>query len=192
MNDSFEYVVVLVSIVTGLGITRVLTGVSDAIQVANRPRAYWIHTLWMLNLFGELMLFWWVLYRWRNAPQWNFYLFLWVNISPILAYLASGVLCPGDLRHTGSPDWRDYYYKNRRGFFFIFAAIWPLDIIDTLLKGKDHFLGQGPAYLLIIALWTIGNLLAGMTRNERYHAAWAVIFPISQIGYATIALLLLG
>ncbi len=189
---SFEYVVVLVSIVTGLGVTRLLTGISDAIQVANRSRGYWVHTLWMFNLFFTLTLYWWVLYRWRTAPQWNFFLFLWVNISPILCYLASGVLCPGDLEKTGSPDWRDYYYKNRRSFFLIIAIAWPLDVIDTLLKGSAHFRAQGPAYLPVIALWTFGSLIAALTRSEKYHAIWAIVFPVSEVGFAAASVLLLG
>jgi hypothetical protein len=192
VNDAFNYVAVLVSIIIGLGVTRILTGVSEAIQVANRPRGYWIHTLWMINILGALMLFWWVLYRWRNVPEWNFYLFLWVNIAPLLTYLAAGVLCPGELEATGSPDWRDYYYRNRRGFFFVFGAIWPLDIIDTLLKGKQHFVDQGPVYLVIIVLWTFGNFAAGLTKSERFHAVWAVLFPLSQISYTTFQLLRLG
>ncbi|MEP7016340.1 MAG: hypothetical protein ABI925_12935 [Verrucomicrobiota bacterium] len=59
MNDAFNYIAVLVSIVTGLAATRILNAISDVIQVHNRPRAYWIHTLWMINVFSELMLYWW-------------------------------------------------------------------------------------------------------------------------------------
>jgi hypothetical protein len=58
----------------------------------------------MIALFLQLMLCWWVFYRWKGAPQWNFYLFLWVTIAPTLLYLASGVLCPGELDSTGDND----------------------------------------------------------------------------------------
>ena len=192
MNEAFNYVAVLVSIIIGLGVTRILTGLSDAIQVGNRPRAYWVHTVWMFNMLIDLMLFWWVLYRWNTVPQWTFFIFLWVNVAPILLYLSSGVLCPAELEKTGSPDWRDYYYRNRRGFFFVVGTIWPLDIIDTLLKGKQHFIDQGALYLPTIILWTVGNFAAGLTKNERYHAIWAIVFPLSQITYIILQLLRLG
>jgi hypothetical protein len=50
------------------------------------------------------------------------------------------------------PTWREYYCANRRGFFFILAPLWPLDVIDTLLKGKQHFIDQGVLYLPTVAI----------------------------------------
>lgn len=192
MNDAFNYVAVLVSIVTGLAIARLMSALSEMIQAANRTRIYWVHILWIITLFFEVMLYWWVLYRWHSAADWTFFLFVWVTIPGILVYLASAIIFPGELETTGSPDWRDYYYKNRRGFFFIFGAIAPLDIIDTLLKGRQHFVDQGPLYLPFIAIWGLGSFIAGMTRNERYHATWAILFPVVMICYTTRVLLQLG
>jgi hypothetical protein len=192
VDDSFNYVAVLVSIVIGLGVTRILSQLSEAIQVENRRRTYWVHTLWMISLFSLLLLFWWVFYRWRGVRDWTFFLFLWVNIAPTLGYLASGILCPGELEQTGSANWREYYYANRRSFFFIFALVWPLDVIDTLLKGRQHFIDQGSLYLPTMTVWCVGSIVAGITRNERYHAFWAVLFLLYQIFYTTMVLLKLG
>jgi hypothetical protein len=192
VEDSFNYVAVLVSIVLGFGVTKVLGQLSETIQAQDRQRNYWVHTLWMVNLFIYLMLAWWVLYRWRGAPEWNFFLFMWVNITPTLLYLASGVLCPGELTSTSATSWREYYYANRRGFFFILAPLWPLDVIDTLLKGKQHFIDQGPLYLPTLAIWTIGSVMAGITASERYHRFWAIFFPLHVIAFTTLVLLKLG
>lgn len=192
MNDAFNYVAVLVSIVTGLAATNLMSGLSEMIQVENRPRIYWIHIAWLINFFIELMLFWWVLYRWHTVENWNFFLFVWVTIPAVLNYLATAILFPGELESTGSPNWKDYYYKNRRGIFFILAIAPPLDIVDTLLKGKQHFLNQGALYLPFIGLWFLGCVIAGLTRNEKYHAIWAIIFPIELIGYTALKLADLG
>ncbi len=192
LNDAFNYVAVLVSIITGLAATRLMSGASEMIQAANRPRIYWVHTIWIVNVFIQLMLYWWMLYRWRTAPEWTFFLFIWVTIPAILVYLASAILFPGELETTGSPTWKDYYYKNRRGFFFIFGAIAPLDIIDTLLKSRQHFLEQGAFYLPFIGFWAIGCFIAGTTRNEKYHAIWSILFPVVVLSFTTWALLKLG
>ncbi len=138
------------------------------------------------------MLYWWVLYRWRVETDWTFFLFIWVTHPGILVYLASSILFPGELEKTGSPNWRDYYYKNRRSFFYIFGAIAPLDIIDTLLKGLPHFQAQGPLYLPFIFCWGVGCLIAGITRSERYHSIWALLFPAILITYTALVLVKLG
>lgn len=115
-----------------------------------------------------------------------------MTIGPTQLYLASGVLCPGELESTSAATWREYYYANRRGFFFILAPSWPLDIIDTLLKGREHFIDQGVLYLPTMAIWTIGSLIAGITANERYHRVWSIFFPLHVISYTTLVLLRLG
>lgn len=189
MNDAFNYVAVLVSIIIGLAATRMLRAMSEMLQVANRSRIYWIHVMWTLTIFMEVLLFWWVLYRWHYTTDWTFFLFVWVTVPSILIYLASAILFPGEIENSGSPDWRDYYYKNRRSFFLIFGAIAPLDIVDTLLKGKQHFLNQGVPYLAFVALWGFGCLIAAITANRRYHAMWAIAFPAAVIAYTALALL---
>jgi hypothetical protein len=192
LNDAFNYVAVLVSIVLGFAATRLLGGLSEMIQVANRPRTYWVHTLWIVNYFADVMLYWWTLYRWHDERNWTFFLFVWVTLFPILIYLSSAVLFPGELENTGSASWRDYYYKNRRGFFLPFGAIGPLDIVDTLLKGRQHFIDQGPLYVPFIAIWTFGFLAAILTRNPKYHAVWAVAFPTVVMSYVAIVMLRMG
>ncbi len=192
MNDAFNYIAVLVSIVSGLALTRLMSALSEMIQSANRSRIYWIHVTWILTLVLEVMLSWWVLYRWHSQTNWTFFLFVWVMIPPTMLYLASAILYPGELEATGSPTWRDYYYKNRRGFFFILGTIAPLDVIDTLLKGWPHFLEQGALYLPFIAVWTLGFLAAGISKNPKLHAAVAIIFPAMIVSYITVVLLRLG
>ena len=97
MNDAFNYVAVLVSIIVGLSATRVMSGLGEVIQAANRPRIYWVHVLWHITLLFNVMLGWWLLYRWRLTSDWTFFLFMWITIAPILAYLAAAVLIPGEL-----------------------------------------------------------------------------------------------
>jgi len=50
-----------------------------------------------------LMLNWWVFYRWHNAPEWTFFLFVWVTLAPTLMYLASSVIAPVSWRKPGPP-----------------------------------------------------------------------------------------
>ncbi len=72
---AFEYLSVLISIILALGMTRVLAGVGEMLQARSRHRIYWVHVMWIVNLFLYLVIAWWIFYRWRDQQPWNFYLF---------------------------------------------------------------------------------------------------------------------
>jgi len=64
--DPFSYLSVLISIILALGMTRVLAGVGEMLQARSRRRLYWVHAVWIANLFLYLVVAWWIFYRWRN------------------------------------------------------------------------------------------------------------------------------
>src|SRR5262245_39683272 len=87
--DPFSYLSVLISIILALGMTRVLAGVGEMLQARSHRRIYWVHAVWILNLFLYLVIAWWIFYRWRNQQPWTYFLFVFVLIAPTLLYLAS-------------------------------------------------------------------------------------------------------
>src|SRR5882757_3085270 len=91
---AFEYLSVLISIILALGMTRVLGGVGEMLQARSHRRIYWVHAIWIINLFLYLVIAWWIFYRWRNQQPWTFFLFVFVLILPTFLYLASIVLFP--------------------------------------------------------------------------------------------------
>src|SRR5438874_11994862 len=92
--DPFSYLSVLISIVLALGMTRVLQGLGEMLQARSHRRVYWVHALWVLNIFLFLVVAWWVFYRWRFEQNWTFFLFVFVLISPTILYLCSLLLFP--------------------------------------------------------------------------------------------------
>ena len=174
--DPFSYLSVLISIILALGMTRVLAGVGEMLQARSHRRIYWVHAVWILNLFLYLVIAWWIFYRWRNQQLWTYFLFVFVLIAPTLLYLASIVLFPREAVGDESVDYKTHYYANHRAFFIIFALYGPIDVVDTLLKGVPHFLQQGPQYIVSTALFLAGLTIAAITRNERYHQFYAIFF----------------
>ena len=53
--DPFSYLSVLISIILALGMTRVLAGVGEMLQARSRRRLYWVHAVWVVNLFLYLV-----------------------------------------------------------------------------------------------------------------------------------------
>jgi hypothetical protein len=138
--DPFSYLSFLTSIVLGLAITRLLLGFGKIVQARDRVQVYWVHLVWVLNVFLYTVLNWWILYRWHTQTDWNFFLFLFILLSPTVEFLLSILLFPEPLERA---DLRHHFFANRLWFFVLAGSLAPLDAIDTLLKGYAHFAAQG-------------------------------------------------
>jgi hypothetical protein len=179
--DPFSYLSVLISIILALGMTQVLVGVGEMLQARGRRRLYWVHIVWIVNLFLYLVIAWWIFYRWRNQQPWTFFLFVFVLISPTILFLCSRLLFPPENTLDELVDYKKHFYANHRAFFAIFCLFSPVDIVDSLLKGVPHFLELGTQYYLSNSIYFAGMLGAVITRRERYHQVFAVVFLAQTI-----------
>lgn len=180
--DPFSYLVVLTSIVLGFSVTRLVGGLGHLMQTRKRRPIYWVHALWTVNLLLVNVIIWWFAYRWRLYQRWTFLLFLWLLLSPIVLYLIASLLFPDADDDHPVASWRTYFYENNRDIFLLLALIFPIDILDTLMKGMAHFRDQGPAYFVTMALWFALSIFAAFTKSPRYHSCFAVIFMIYNLG----------
>jgi hypothetical protein len=174
--DAFSYISFLTSVVIALGITRLAAGVGRLFQARNAMNPYWVHTVWTLNVVLFLLMDWWILYRWRTQTHWTFFLFLFVLISPAIGFLLAVLLFPEPM--PDDVDIKAHYFRNSRLFFALGALLAPIDVIDTLLKGWDHFLAQGLIYVVSMAVFVGLFVTATLIRNGRFHAFFAVFFLI--------------
>jgi hypothetical protein len=188
--DPFAYLSVLTSIILALGITRLLSGVGRLLQDRSHIRIYWVHLLWTLNVFLFLVLNWWILFRWHSQNEWSFFLFLFVLLSPTVAYLLTVLLMPDPFEN--GLDLKRHFFDNHRWFFTLAALLPVIDAMDTLLKGWTHFAAQGILYILTILLLFALNVTAALHREERFHAVFAAFFFIYILGFIAVNLRLLG
>lgn len=180
--EMFEYIVVITSIIIGLAVTDLLKGVAQLIQHPGRRPVYWVHLLWVAYMFLTAVLWWWWEYRYREIETWTFQLYFFVLVYAFVIYLACALLFPRDLADYGG--YRDYYYSRRRWFFGLLAARFPIDIADTAFKGAEHFASLGVEYLIAVGTLSTLAVIAAVTRNERYHATFAVVALAYQVYWA--------
>ncbi len=174
--DPFSYICVLTSIVLGLAVTRLVGGLGQLLQTRKRTPSYWVHTLWMLNTLLAVIIVWWVQYRWRHVERWTLFLFIWLLVEPIALYLATALLFPNEQEGEPIGNWRTHYYSMHRQFFALLALTFPLDLVDTLLKGWAYFRSFGLEYFGTQTLLFALCVTAATTRSARFHGAFAVFF----------------
>lgn len=113
--DKFNYLMVVVSVILGLGITHLLSGIVDYVQ--NRDRITWCYTqlMWIALLFLLQVEYWWTTWSFGQVGD-NFGRYLAALTYPSLLFVASGILVP-KLPDEGEINLRERYYANHRWFF---------------------------------------------------------------------------
>jgi hypothetical protein len=123
----FEYVIVLVSIILGLGITTILTGVAEFIKHPPARNLYPPYIIWIILVFMLHIHEWWESYQLKSIEEWRLPMFVFIILYPIALYILAHLLFPADLRRgliTKS------FYLNNYPRLFIFAII--MDVLGVI------------------------------------------------------------
>jgi hypothetical protein len=157
--SEFEYVVVMVSVVLGLGITQILAGTTLSIQQPDRIRPDPVHGAWVAYMMLQHLQTWWVIWVARDdLPSLNLGTFIVLMGNPVLLYLATSVLLPP--RMTRRLDLRAHFESVRRSFFLLFgaSAVWALVTVRVLTGGLPPFWPLSIAELAIpLAGWALAR-----------------------------------
>ena len=151
--DMFNYVMVLASVIIGLGITHLLQGVGGIVQHPRREKTYWVHLLWVAAIFLRAIFWWWFEFRLSKTAEWTFTLYVFVLAYAVLIYLWCALLFPRDL--AGYDGFKDYFYSRRGWFFGLLVVGQVVDVADTF-----HF---DPEFLSRVAT-RIVNEVNGINR----------------------------
>ena len=192
--DQFEYVMVLVSIIIGLGITHILVGVGGIIDRLSRKddrlEPSLAHTSWLGFCFAWLVMFWWWEYRFSTRVEdWTFGLYLFLIGYAVSLFLLQVVLVPRSW--DGVTSLKDYFLERRAWFYSILLFVTILDQLDSYLKGGfEYILQEGVIDLSFFALTFPVAIVGIRTVNMRFHNITATIFFAWQVrGYGFLAIL---
>jgi len=151
-----EYLSVLVSIIIGLGISQVLSGVANLLVDRARVRFYWVWGVAVAMVFLASVQFWWSTFSVGGAVATNFFSFIFFLLSPIVLYLAAVVVLP-DFEGEGEIDLRAHFLANRRWYFGFLAALPLLNATRSVAISGDPLIGpERPFELAFFALLVSG------------------------------------
>ena len=132
-HDLYLHIRVIISIVLGIAITRVLSGLAKFVQHPGKLKVYPVHLLWALIVLISSIHFWWWEFGLAAITSWRFELFLFVLFYAFLFALMANILFPDELEeYAGYQD----YFQSRRGWFFGLLIVSMLtDWFDSAIKG---------------------------------------------------------
>lgn len=187
--NQFDYVMVLVSIIVGLGITHVLFGISGIVDRLSRGKARLelsiAHAAWLGFCLAWMVMFWWWEYRFASLVlDWTIGLYLFLVLYSITLFLMSAILVPRSWE--GVQSLKDYFLERRAWFYSLLLMATILDVFDAYLKGGAEYVMHEQG-ILIWAYWftSIPVAIVGI-RSARLgvHNVMGTLFLIWQFAIA--------
>lgn len=195
--NHFEYVMVLISIIIGLGIAHILLGLGGVVDRltgrGDRLRLSVAHGVWLTHTFLWLVLFWWWQFRLEVIwEEWTIGVYFFLVMYAVVLFLLAVILVPRDW--DGVTDLNDFFLRRQAWFYSIWIVATLLDVLDSWLKGGMDYIVND------IGLWVVTYLLAAIVlaaigiraRNIRYHAIAGVALLLLDFATSVVALPRLG
>ncbi len=160
MTDQFQHVMVLTSIIIGLGITHILVGIGSIIERVSGHgallRLSWAHGAWLAVLFVWMVLFWWWQFRLLALVKvWTLGLYFFIILYAVLLFLLAVILIPRDWGNANNLD--DYFLSKRYWFYTVFLMANVADLVFT----------AAPVPFFLVGL---------LSKNIRVHFFMGVVF----------------
>jgi hypothetical protein len=178
--DQFEYVMVLVSIIIGLGIAHILLGVAGLIdRVAGHGEVLKLsiaHAFWLAFCFEWMVVFWWWEYRFSTrVADWTIGLYLFLVGYAVTLFLMGAILVPRSW--NGVTQLREYFLARRAWFYCLVISIVVFDLTDSYLKGGTEYILDTGLFNLAFSASIVPVAIAGIrTKNIRYHNIVSILY----------------
>ncbi len=169
----FEFVTVLISIILGLGITTILTGVAERIKHFHRTKLYSPYVIWISIVFMLHIYEWWNSFTLRAIEVWSLPMFLFILLYPIVLYVLAHLLFPSN--NDQQFNAKEFYFVNYRRYYFIAIVLILLSVLHNLFiehLGITSQTGQLTALLIIVAF------IISKTKKEIVHTIAASVLLI--------------
>jgi hypothetical protein len=166
-----EHLLVLFSIVLGVGLTVLLSNFHNLIHPATRTKWHWLPAWWAINVFVSLVFWWWTMSFFGQLDQVpNFFGIMLILLGPVLLYLLASSVLP-DIQPGATVDLREFYFQNRRRYFTLaslFTVVWWIQVplFGWKVPVAQH-LWAAAALLLVFTL--------SRTSNMKVHVALSIL-----------------
>jgi len=177
--DSFSYLSVFISLILGLGVTHLLTGVAALIRSRRQVRLWWPTPLWMATTFLIQVQTWWAMFTLRTIEHWSFAAFLIVLLQPVAIFMMAALIVPRPLAGQ-TADLQDEYFREYRWFFsaLLLALIASL-AKNLILTGSLPEPRNLTAHIVFIGI----SIAAFVSRSARVHLLLALAGLALLSGY---------
>ncbi|RJE73111.1 MULTISPECIES: hypothetical protein [Reichenbachiella] len=172
--ESFEYVVVLTSLILGLAMAQILNGVSDMVAHYSKIKFSFAHTILIVIIFFVTIQDWFYSYQYsKQIEEWTMPTVLSILSFPILLFIEARILFPTGTR-SKEVDMDVYFYDNWKWLYTLFTMTIIVSILQNIFFSGFTIIEQVPLMLYagVYLLFIFGDF-----KNKLYHD----IFMVAQL-----------
>src|SRR4051812_10241789 len=175
----FDFVSVFYSVVLGVAVAQLMTGVARLVEQRHRVRTYWVHSVWVIVLLLTDATNWWSLWDLREAKSWHIGAFLLLIALTAVIFVMTVLLFPREAHPSEVIDLRAHYYANSAVFLRATAAACALSVVCNFIfypvdTWFDPWLSI-PGAIVLLAL------VVSPSRKPIYHALLSVATLVGVI-----------
>lgn len=182
MNESFNYLRIVLSIVIGLGLTTALNSLGKVIKFRQFVRFYWVAVLWEIGVLLMLLLHWYSIWTFHQTHDWTYPKFLLLLLPSMSLYVTSHLAFPEFLQGH-KYDLESFYYRNRKFFFGAASTYFVFDALQSRLILGNAWLELDNGFRVLGILLVLAS---ANTENRKFHAVVSLIALATLITYILI------
>jgi len=130
----FEYIMVLTSILIGLGVAELLQGIVRLLRSDFEEGIYLPQLLWAGYLFLFLIVIWWSRWDLHENFNWSFIQLILSLAGPAIVFILSGLV------FAHNEPARDYYFSKQKIFFTLLPLAMAISLAhEVLIEGTAFF-----------------------------------------------------
>ncbi len=183
--STFEFVSVALSLVLGLGMTRLLLSAVYVFKARDRLVLNWTPALWALSIFLYQVQFWWAIYELSVVHNsWTLWEFTTLLVLALILFLAGALIFP-DSNEEGFASLSAYFDEDGR------YALVAIVLYSVFAYWANWFL-WGVSPVSVTGAVVTGNIVlaaAGfLVRDEKISLIIAIVFAaLAAYGMLTLA-----
>ena len=176
----FEFIFVLISIVAGLALTRLLSGLTQSLRKSDRGLDI-AHVLFSLAIITLLFSIWWNSFRWEGREVWTYAEYALLCIYMSMFYVTAAILHP--LNSPVIPRFDGI----RTQFYFVLILYILVEILVVYIR--DGYFLTVDYWVLVIHLIVLAGI-GIIVRNRRFDQVFAAWFLFVNIAWQAFARML--
>lgn len=168
----FEFLMILLSVVIGLALSELLTGLAQLLRNRDTVKFYWMHSLFQLGVFMALLQQWWESWHWADVETLELGTVLLQLFQPVVLFLIAHLLTP---QEAAGISLKKYYFKQA-------PVLWALVALGTIVGTIVAPLIRGDA------IFELGNvsgtpliLISGTLIVSKREIVHAILGPIVMV-----------